>query len=233
MTRRLAIAALAVCLPLAARAPKAYIPVVTDEHVDFAPGGTISATGAVGELNVESWDGPGVQITVTRWTYRTDTEQDKARAKSQLGAYKVTPEKKSASELAIQTAIPKRSFFARLLHIGPDVHVEYRIQVPREMKLTLKDGKGDIVVHDVAGDIDASVREGDIVLQLPPAASYSFDAKCGLGGIYSDFEGSDHIKFLVSERYAANATGAPKKVHLRVGIGGISIQKVPTAMATK
>lgn len=233
MARKLLIAALSLCLPLAARAPKALVPVVTEDHADFAPGGAISVSGSLGELSIESWDGPGVQITVTRYSYRSGTEKDLARAKSQLSDYKVTAEKKGASELLIRTDAPKREFFVRLFHLTPDVHLDYRIRVPRDTRLTLRHGKGDVAVRGVTGDIDATVREGDIVLQLPTAGSYAFDAKCGFGGIYSDFEGSDHIKFAVSERLSANGAAAAKKVRLRVGIGGISIQKEPAPTVSK
>jgi hypothetical protein len=233
MTLKLAAAALALCLPLAARAPKAYVPVVTDDHVDFAPGGAIGMTGSLGQLNIESWDGPGVQITVTRSTFRTNTPKDLERAKGQLAAYKVTAEKKGAAELSIRTDAPRYGFFARLLHLTPDVQVDYRVRVPRDTKLTLRHGKGDIVVRDVTGDINATVRKGDIVLQLPPAGPYAFDAKCGFGGIYSDFEGTDRVAHGFSERFEANGSGAARKVYLRVGIGGITIQKEAEAPATK
>jgi hypothetical protein len=229
MTRRLAVAAMAMCLPLAAKAPKAAVPAITDEKVEFAPGGAIEVTGSVGELNIEAWDGPGVEITVTRSTYRTDTEQDRDRAQRQLSAIKVTAERKSPTELSIRTTLPPRGFWAKVARRGRDFQVDYRIRVPRDTKLTLRHGTGDVVVHDVAGDIDASVKHGDIVLQLPPAGAYSFDAKCGLGGVYSDFTGTYHTGHLIGERFAQSGAGTAKQVHLRVGIGGISIQKAAVA----
>ncbi|HUP03792.1 MAG TPA: hypothetical protein VMU19_07380 [Bryobacteraceae bacterium] len=220
------------CSCLVAKPPKVYVPVVTDEHVDFVSG-AISVTGASGQLNVESWDGPGVQITVTRSTYRTGTPKDLDRARVELGRYHVTADKKGASQLDIRTDAPRYGFFARLFHQTPDVQVDYRIRVPRDAKLTLQDRKGDIVVTGVSGDIDARVHEGDIVVQLPPAGAYSFDAKCGLGGIYSDFEGSDRIAHAISERFTANGSGAAKKIYLRSGVGGITIQKESAPTVTK
>jgi hypothetical protein len=229
MTRRLAAIAMAVCLPLAAKAPKAAMPVVTDEKVDFAAGGSIEVTGSVGELNIEAWDGPGVEITVTRSTYRTDTPRDRENAQRQLSAIKVTSERKSPTELSIHTAIPQRSFWAKVFHCGHNYQLDYRIRVPRDTKLALHHGTGDVFVSQVAGDIDASVRVGDIVLHLPTAGPYSVDAQCSFGGVYSDFGGTYRTGHLVSERFAESGTGAAKKLHLRVGIGGISIQKVAVA----
>jgi hypothetical protein len=229
MTRRLAAIAFAICLPLAAKAPKTAIPVVTDEKVDFAAGGAIDVTGYVGQMNVESWDGPGVDITVTRIAFRPGTPTNREAAKKKLDAIKVTTERKSPTALSIRTELPHRGFWARVAHRGRDFQVDYRIRVPRDTKLTLRNGAGDVIVHDVAGDIDAKVRTGDIVVQLPPAGTYSFDAKCGLGGVYSDFDGVYRTGHLMSERFAQSGAGQATQVHLRVGIGGITIQKASQA----
>jgi hypothetical protein len=227
MTRRLAAIAMAVCLPLAAKLPKLDMPVITTERVPFAAGGTIQVTGSAGELNIEGWDRAEVEITVTRSTYRTDTPQQQDLAKRQLSAIKVTAERKSAGELEIRTSLPPRGFWAGVAHRRADVQMEYRIRVPRDSKLVVRHSSGDILVYDVAGDIDAAVRVGDIVMQLPAAGPYSFDARCRLGDVYSDFAGNYHVAHLASERFAQPGAAPAKRVYLRVGIGGIKIQKMP------
>jgi hypothetical protein len=227
MTRRLAAVAIAICLPLAARVPKPDRPVITTERVEFAPGGTIQVSGSAGELNIEGWDRAEVEITVTYSTYRTDTPKEQDLAKRQLSAIKVTAERKSPTELMIHTAFPPRGFWARLARRRPDVQLDYRIRVPRDSKLVLRHASGDVVVYDVAGDIDAYVRTGDIVMQLPAAGQYSFDARCRFGDVYSDFAGSYHIAHLASERFVQPGAAPAKRVYLRVRIGGIKIQKMP------
>jgi hypothetical protein len=229
MTRRLAAISIAVCLPLAAKLPKPSMPVVTTERVEFAPGGTIQVNGSAGELNIEGWDRPEVEITVMRSTYRPDTPRQQDLARRQLNAIKVTTERKSPTELVIHTAFPPRSFWAKVAHCRPDVQMDYRIRVPRDSKMVLRHSTGDVVVYDVAGDIDASVRTGDILMQLPAAGQYSFDAQCRFGGVYSDFAGSYHVAHLVSERFAQSGQAPAKKVYLRVHTGGIKIQKVASA----
>jgi len=229
MTRRLAAMAIAICLPLAAKVPKPAMPVVTTERVEFAPGGTIQVTGSAGELNIEGWDRAEVEITVTRSTYRTDTPQERERAKRQLSAIKVTAERKSSTELAIHTAFPPRGFWARVAHRRPDVQLNYRIRVPRDSRLVLRHSSGDVLVYDVAGDIDASVRTGDIVMQLPAVGQYSFDARCRFGDVYSDFTGKYHIAHLASEQFVQQGPAPAKRVYLRVGLGGIKIQKMAPA----
>ena len=100
--------AIALCLPLAAHEPKAAMPVVTDERVAFAPGGAIEVTGSVDELNIEGWDEPNVEITVTRSTYRKDTPRDQERTKRQLGAIAVTAEPEERSR-TLRSTRPFRS----------------------------------------------------------------------------------------------------------------------------
>jgi len=229
MTRRLAAIVIAICLPLAAKLPKPDMPVITTERVEFAPGGTIQVSGSVGELNIEGWDRPEVEITVTRSTYRTDTPQRQDLAKRQLSAIKVTAERKSSTELVIHTAFPPRGFWAGVAHRRPDVQLDYRIRVPHDSRLVLRHASGDILVYNVAGDIDASVRTGDIVMQLPATGQYSFDARCRFGDVYSDFAGKYHIAYLASERFVQNGPAPAKRVYLRVGIGGIKIQKMASA----
>jgi hypothetical protein len=230
MNRRLAAIAIAICLPLAAKLPKPDMPVITTERVAFAPGGTIQVSGSVGELNIEGWDRPEVEITVTRSTYRTDTPQEQDRAKRQLSAVKVTAERKSSTELVIHTTFPPRGFWARVAHRRPDVQMDYRIRVPRDSRLVLRHASGDVVVYDVSGDIDASVHTGDIVMQLPAAGQYSFDARCRFGDVYSDFAGKYRIAHLTSERFVQPGPAPAKRVYLRVGLGGIKIQKMAPAM---
>jgi hypothetical protein len=101
--------------------------------------------------------------------------------------------------------------------------------VPRDSKLVVRHASGDVLVYDVAGDIDASVRTGDILMQLPAAGQYSFDARCRFGDVYSDFGGSYRIAHLASERFVQPGPAPAKRVHLRVGIGGIKIQKMASA----
>ncbi|MGA3019230.1 MAG: hypothetical protein ABSF62_19065 [Bryobacteraceae bacterium] len=229
MTRRLAALAIAVCLPLAAKMPKSGMPVVTTERVEFAPGGAIQVTGSVGELNIEGWDRAEVEITVIRSTYRPDTPKDQDLAKRQLDAIQVTTQRKSPTELVINTAFPKRGFWAKVARCRPDVQMDYRIRVPRDSKLVLRLSTGDVVVYDVSGDIDASVRTGDILMQLPAAGQYSFDAQCRFGGVDSDFAGNYKIAHLTSERFVQSGQAPAKKVYLRVHTGGIKIQKVASA----
>ena len=106
-------------------------------------------------------------------------------------------------------------------------HVDYRIRVPRNSNLAIRHGTGTVIVDEVSGDINATARYGDVMVDLPQPGNYEIFAESKIGTIYSDFGGSVHHPNLwLSEKLEATGEGRLRQVHLRVGIGGITIQKM-------
>ena len=173
---------IAICVPLCVALPafgaKQRMKLVTTEHVDFAPGGLIHLEGSTGELNIAGWDQPSVEVITTRYTFRED--RDKEKANDRLKRVEVLKMTSGNGELTI-SATHKREAW---------VHVDYQIMVPRNSRLVIHHRIGDVVVTNVAGDIDATEHYGDIVVQLPEPESYTIDAKCKIGTVYSDFNDS-------------------------------------------
>jgi hypothetical protein len=205
---------LAAFLPLLADTPSPRVESVTTEKADFAPGGTIRIEGSTGELNVEGWDQPAVEVTVTRYTWNANA----ARARRELDRVQAGKPVVSGTECTV-AATHRKSL---------EVHVDYTIRVPRHSKLIIHHETGDVVVYDVDGDIDASARAGQILLQLPAASQYAIDAKNKAGGsIYSDFAGRDRSTWVImGDSLESGAPASAHHLHLRVGYGGITIQKM-------
>jgi hypothetical protein len=99
--------------------------------------------------------------------------------------------------------------------------------VPRDSHLVIHHGGGNILIGNVAGNIEATNREGDIVLMLPTPGPYSIDAKSKMGTVISDFAGKSHLRYFIGERFAGADANSPRKIFLRVGFGGITIKEVP------
>lgn len=228
MFRKLALLALALCLPLLPKAPMQQVRVVTTDRVDFAAGGTICVQGTVGELNIEGWDQPQVQVTLTRFDYADATDKDRDREKRELERITVKTEKRSVTELVIATALPHRDFFVRQIRGKTNAGMNYRIMVPRDSHLIVHHGDGDVVLYAVGGDIGATARLGSIIVQLDDPAQYAIDARCKVGNVYSDYEGNYRTRLSVGEGFVAPAQPAAHKVFLRVGIGNIDIVKMGT-----
>jgi hypothetical protein len=219
---------IAICLPLCAALPafaaKQRMELVTTEHADFAPGGLINVEGSTGELNITGWDQPSVEIITTRYTFRE--ERDKDKAGDRLKRLEVVKMTAGNGELTISTT---------LKHVAW-VHLDYQIMVPRNSRLVIHHRIGDVLVTNVAGDIEATARYGDIVVQLPEREHYAIDAKCRFGTVYSDF--NNPVRHFMGESLAqdspvssaADAKGPSRRVNLRVGTGGITVQKMDSAV---
>jgi hypothetical protein len=215
---------IAICVPLCVALPafgaKQRMELVTTEHVDFAPGGLIHLEGSTGELNIAGWDQPSVEVITTRYTFRED--RDKERAGERLKRVEAVKMTSGNGELTISATHKHEA----------SIHVDYQIMVPRNSRLVIHHRIGDVVVTNVAGDIDATERFGDIVVQLPEPEHYTIDAKCKFGTVYSDF--NDPARHFIGERLVQDASvsstgdakGPSRKVNLRVGTGGITVQKM-------
>ena len=219
------LAAVILGLPLLAKVPLQPVRLTNTDHVEFAPGGTIKVSGSMGQLDVEGWDRAEVEITVAKSTYRGGTPKERDEATQELNLVRVVAERKSAGELVISTSYPSRKL-TRLFRGKTDLNLEYHIKVPRDSHVMIRHDDGDVRLYDLTGEIDATSRAGDIVLLLPASGQYSIDAKCKVGGVYSDFDGNHRNQYLVGERFN-EATPAPgSRVFLRVGMGGIQILKM-------
>jgi hypothetical protein len=199
----------------------------TTEHVDFPPGGLIHINGSYGELNVDGWDRPEIEVTVTKtlpYGYKSK-QTDQARA--HLDGVRIVTERKVPGKATISTELPLRHLpwtppFTR--HTAGGVTVQYEIHVPRDSHLAIHHGTGLVSVSGIDGDIDASVGRGDILLWLPPG-SYSLDARTRFGIVSSDIEGSSRNQYLIGESFTTANPAPSHRLHLRMGFGGITLKE--------
>jgi hypothetical protein len=224
MLRRVAPLALVLCLPLLPKTPLQPVQVVTTDHIDFAPGGTIRFEGSVGELNIEGWDQPQVQVVLTRLDYEDAKGID--REKGKLERITVKTEKRSGNELVITTTLPHRNYFVRKVRGKTDADMNYRIMAPRNSHLVIHHGNGDVTVYNVGGDVEATAGVGAVVIQLDDPAQYAIDAHTRVGSVYSDYDGKYRKPLLLGEGLLASAPGPAHKVYVRVKVGDIDIVKM-------
>ena len=97
--------------------------------------------------------------------------------------------------------------------------------IPRRGRLEIHHDTGDVIVRGVDADIDASIRAGSLLLQLPEGGKYAFDTRCTSGGIRSAFAGPHRHAAITGESFTTSEAAPARKIHLRAGIGGIEIQK--------
>ena len=152
--------------------------------------------------------------------------KDQAEAAKLMENVHITAERRSDTDLEIATSV---DHFSRWTHpFGPmgGVMLEYRIRVPRNSKLVIHHGHGEVLVSNVTADIEATGRAGDIVVLLPETGKYAIDAKSKFGTLSCDFDGDIRHK-LGSSTYAAAVPAPAHRIYLRMGRGGITIKGSP------
>jgi hypothetical protein len=189
------------------------VQVTSTERIKFAPGGLIRVKGSYGTLNVEGWDRSEVEITVVKSTQKYYGPKQRENAGTRLERAHISTERVSDTELAIST------------HRDRKISVNYEIRVPRDSRLEIHHGTGQVLVANITGDIEATGHRGDILLMLPDTAAYSIDAKTKVGVVTSDLAGDLHKRrYLLGERFASPS--ASHRIYLRVSLGGITIKSV-------
>jgi hypothetical protein len=198
------------------------IQVTKTEHADLPAGGALRMKNSTGELTIEGWDQPGVEITTTKSTKLEYASR--AKASHMLDEVKVS-EARQGNDLVITTDFPRHRRFLPHPSVGArDFDLDYLIKVPRDAKLIVDHDSGEIHFDEVTGGIHATDIQGLITLHLTQTAQYGIDAKSQAGEVISDFSGTTKRKhfghtFLQSSQ-------APHSLYLRIGFGDIVILKI-------
>lgn len=166
-------------------------------HFDLPSGGTIRLIHSIGELDIEAWDRPDVEVM----TIKPDTVH-------------VAIERKG-DELVITSEHPKHK----------RVEVEYRIKAPRGARLTIDHDRGEVNLDGITGDIHATNGCGDIALRLPDGA-YAIDAKSKIGAVTSDFSGAERRKHWFGEQFDRESPPPAANLYLRIGFGDIIVLRM-------
>jgi hypothetical protein len=203
--------------------------VTTTQRLDLAPGGAIHVNASEGDLYVETWDKPEVELTVTKFMPFEYAPAHPERATEHMEAVRVIAEQHSPGEVDISTTVPPRRGFRWHPAVGTGtrgVSIEYMIHVPRAAKLVIHHGIGLVSVRGVTGDIQATCHRGDIVLWLPESGVYAIDAKNKFGKVSSDFPGRSAARFVVGQKFANENPSTAQHVYLRMGFGGITLKPI-------
>ncbi len=200
----------------------------TTEHADFAPGGLVHINGSYGDLNVEAWDRPEIEVNVIKSLPYGYKSKQPDRTSARLAGIHIMIERKTSTEAIITTSLLERRPvwippFAR--HTTGGVSVQYEIHVPRNSRLAIHHGTGSVSVSGVTGDIDVSAGRGDILLWLPPG-TYSLDARTKFGIVSSALAGTAHNKHLIGESFTQPNPPPARRLHLRMGFGGITLKEI-------
>jgi hypothetical protein len=220
------------CLLFGDDAGPRKVEVSKTEKVDFAANGTLRMENSTGELTIEGWDQPGVEITTTKSSKEEYLPADRAKAAQELDRVRIST-KRNGDDLVVTTEYPRHRAFPYVTPLQTVINfdLEYVIKVPRNAKLIVKHDDGEVHVDDVTGNIQVTARQGLIALRLTSEMPPSIDAKSYIGTVNSDFAGKETLQplhfghaFVEGAASAPNAAG--QNLHLKIGFGDIVILKV-------
>jgi hypothetical protein len=199
------------------------------ELFKVAAAGAIRLENSFGEVDIDGWDRPEVEVTVIRSTERVYDAKARAHPPAEvqrrLDSVQITS-KQDGNDVVISTAYPPRNGFTHPLSRRSDIEISYRIKAPRTSKLMVEHNRGGVNVSDIGGDIHATVINGQVTLTVAPGGQYAIDAQSTIGNIYSDFEGQAQRRQIVGEAFDRVGTPPVTNLYLRVRVGDIIIQKL-------
>lgn len=215
------------CAAVQAQAPvKEQARITTTERFEFGMRGIVQIIDSFGDVEVEGWDQPEVELQVMRATQKKYEPKEIAQRVKDLERIKVSVERVSESSmLVIRTTFPSRTP-TRMMRGKSNLNLEYKIKIPRHCQLFIKHDIGEVVVKNVDADIEATNRIGELALHVPEGGQYAVDAKVKIGDVSSAFGPETERQKLVGAQMHNEAAPEARRLYLRVGIGDIQVNKL-------
>ncbi len=189
--------------------------VIDMQQTIFPAGGLLELTDSLGEVEIVGWDQPQIEVMVTKSTDKRYAPEQMDKATEDLDRILVSTQHLTDHHVVIRTEFPGRGIL-RMLGGKSKVHLVYRIHVPRQTRLLVKQQMGELKIHDVTASMILSNRVGDIEVTLPATEKYSIDAKVRVGDVNSEWCPNEEL---------TNDGIAPHHVQLRVDVGDITVRK--------
>jgi hypothetical protein len=224
--RHFLLIAIALALPLLA--DDRYQETLNTTHsdrFDVSAAGEIRLENSFGELDIDGWDRPEVEVTVIRSSQHLYGANERTEGQRRLDSVQVAA-KQRGNDVVISTHYPPRNGFMHPLSRRSDIQIGYRIKAPRGSKLIIDHNSGGVNVSNISGDIHANVINGQITLTLRDDGQYAIDAQSKIGGVYSDFEGSERSRHVLGDEFGRQSAAPAANLHLRVRIGDVVILKL-------
>jgi hypothetical protein len=197
------------------------------EKSAFPAMGTLRLQNSTGELTIESWDQPGVEITTIKSSKAAYLLKDRKKATQDLDRVQVST-KRNGNEVVVTTTFPHHRAFPYVtpLQTVTNFDLEYFIKVPRNANLIVKHDDGEVHIDDVTGNIQVTARQGLIALRLVGEMAPAIDARSDLGSVSSDFAGNETgHPWPLGHKFVESPASAPQNLHLKIGFGDIVLLK--------
>jgi hypothetical protein len=178
--------------------------------------GTLVLDTRVGDIHVEGWDEPRVEIEAEK-VVRARTEES---ATPLFDRVRIQIEGKD-QEVLLRTLYPPRRFW-RPFRSESKLSVNLRIKMPYDAGLSLHCVDGDVRVRGIVGNERIHLNYGDVEIDVPSVDRLrSLNAHSWLGYVQSDLHGEDSAGF-GQHIFFRNPQGS-QNIVVRVRLGGVYI----------
>ena len=180
--------------------------------------GLLSIDSRTGDIHVEGWDEPRLEIEAEK-VVRTKSSE---AAKPLYEQLTVLLQGQDQSVL-LRTLYPPRKVW-RPFHGEARLSVNYRIKMPYDANLALKCVDGDVWIRGLQGKQQILVNYGDVEIDIPSLERLrSLRAHAWLGYVQSDLHGEDKGGFGPGI-YFWNPNGE-QDIRVKVRMGGVFVYR--------
>jgi hypothetical protein len=213
----------AIALPVLA-ADEAPVEVVTTQRAPLAAGGAVSIDETWGEVTIEGWDRPLVEVVMTRRSAKDHSPDEAADVRARLERFAATVEATAPDKVSIVGLSPSGSV-SRPLGGKSAVKLRYTIRVPKSSRLALDNGAGVVRITGVGGDIDVDSDVGEVTIAGPVDAATAIEAKSGVGDVAVAGASAGKLRrvALVGQRYSYAPASPARRISVNLGVGSITI----------
>lgn len=182
--------------------------------------GTLVINSRVGDLHIQGWDNPRVEIEVEKLV----------RAGSETKAQKLYPQiqvrlEGKDQEVRLSTIYPPRKLW-RPFRNESKLTVNFRIKMPFDSNLKLKCVDGDVHIAGIMGHQELRVNYGDVEIDVPHLYDLrSLNAHSWLGYVQSDLQGLSSDSAGFGQRVSFWNANGRQNIDVKVRMGGVFIYR--------
>jgi len=189
---------------------------VTHYTAGLFPRGTLYVDIRIGNIRVEGWEEPGVEIEAEKVVIAGS----EAKARGLFGQIRIEL-KENGEEVFLRTLYPPRRPW-RLFRGATKLSANFRIRMPYTANLTLRCIDGDVMIRGVGGQQDVRVSYGNVEVTVPSVDRLRLlNARSFLGYAQSDLHGEGEAGFGRSVSFW-NPQGE-QEIRVRVRLGGVYV----------
>ncbi len=178
--------------------------------------GTLTIDTRTGDIQVEGWDEPRLEIDAEKVV----EAKDKERAQALYDQVQVVLSGRD-KQVLLRTLYPTRRPW-RPFRNESKLSVNFRIHMPFDANVTLKCVDGDVRVSGLVGQQELNVNYGDVEIDIPSIYRLrSVNARSILGYVQSDLHGEDSAGW--GRKIMFWNSQGDQDIKVRVRMGGVYV----------